>query len=102
MQYSIIIITLLIVIPFVIITHRRIRKGKIKLPDSYSYKRQIKISIIGLLITIAISLFAYFLSKSFEVAFSIGALLLCGVVSGCLFGLLVEYQTKRRGGRKVE
>jgi O-antigen/teichoic acid export membrane protein len=102
MQYIIVITTFFIVIFVAMITIKRLKSGKTELSNTYSFRRQIRISLICLSIIITASLLIYIVSGSFQVAIGIGALLLCAVVSGCLFGLLLEYQAKRRGGRKVD
>ena len=102
MKLIILIPIICILILFAIIVESRIRKGKIKLVDTYSYKPVIKRSLLHLLIVIIISLIIYMISKSLEVAISLGVFLLICVIGGGLFGLLLENQTKRRGGRKAD
>jgi len=97
-----IIIFVLLVIIFAAIVELLIRKGKLSRIDTYSYTSVIKRSLLHLLIAIIISLLVYLFSKSFEATISIGALLLIGVIAGCLYGLLWEYHTKRRGGRSLD
>lgn len=95
-----IVIFLFISICFVVTVELMIRKGKLKRVDTYSYVAVFKRSILHLFIAIIISLLVYLFSKSVEVVIAIGVLLLFGVIAGCLYGLLWEYQTKRRGGRR--
>ena len=102
MKLIILIPIICILILFAIIVESRIRKKEIKLVDTYSYKPVIKRSLLHLLIVIIIFLLIYMFSKSFEVAISLGVFLLICVIGGGLFGLLLENQTKRRGGRKVD
>ena len=89
-------------IVFVVIVELSIRNGKLQRVNTYSYKSVIKTAIRLLYIALAISLLVYFFSKSLEVTISIGVLLLFGVIGGCVYGFLWEYQTKRRGGRKQD
>jgi hypothetical protein len=96
------IIFVLIVIGFSVTVEVLIRKGKLRRVDTYSYSAVLKRGILHLIIAIAISLLVYLFSKSLDVTISIGVLLLFGVIGGCLYGFLWEYQTKRRGGRKVD
>ena len=97
-----IIIFLFLSIVFAVIVELSIKKGKLKRVDSYSYKTVIKTTMRLFYVAIVISLVVYLFSKSVEVTISIGVLLLFGVIGGCLYGFLWEYQTKRRGGRKVD
>ena len=97
-----IIIFLFLSIVFAVIVELSIKKGKLKRVDTYSYKTVIKITMRLFYVAIVISLVVYLFSKSIEVTISIGVLLLFGVIGGCLYGFLWEYQTKRRGGRKVD
>jgi hypothetical protein len=102
MKLIILIPIIFILILFAIIVEFRIKSGKTKLVDTYSYKPVIKRSFLHLIIVIIISLLVYMFSKSLEVAVTLGIFLLICVVGGGLFGLLLENQTKRRGGRKVD
>lgn len=97
-----IIIFLFLSIVFAVIVELSIKKGKLKRVDTYSYKTVIKITMRLFYVAIVISLVVYLFSKSVEVTISIGVLLLFGVIGGCLYGFLWEYQTKRRGGGKVD
>ena len=97
-----IIIFLFLSIVFAVIVELSIKKGKLKRIDTYSYKTVIKTTMRLFYVAIVISLVVYLFSKSVEVTISIGVLLLFGVIGGCLYGFLWEYQTKRRGGRKVD
>jgi len=97
-----IIIFLFFSIVFAVIVELSIKKGKLKRIDTYSYKTVIKTTMRLFYVAIVISLVVYLFSKSVEVTISIGVLLLFGVIGGCLYGFLWEYQTKRRGGRKVD
>ena len=96
------IIFLFISILFAMIMNWRIRDGVIKRVCAYSYKPVIKRTIIHFCIVILVSLLVYVFSKSLEVTVALGALLLIATIGGCLFGLLLENQTKRRGGRKLD
>lgn len=93
---------LFISILFTMIINWRIKEGRLRGVDSYSYKPVIRRTMIHFYIVILISLLIYAFSKSLEVTIALGALLLTATIGGCLFGLLLEYQTKRRGGRKVD
>ena len=96
------IIFIFISIGFVVFIEVMVKKGKLMRVDTYSYKPVFKRSIIHLNVAIIISLLIYLFSKSLEVTISIGILLMLGVIGGLLYGLLWEYQTKRRGGQKRE
>ena len=95
-------IFLFISIGFAVVVELLIKKGKLKRVDTYSYKGVVRRTRVSLYIVIIVSLLVYAVSKSIEVTISLGILLLFGVVAGCLYGLLWEHQTKRRGGRKIE
>lgn len=97
-----IIIFLFLSIVFAVIVELSIKNGKLKRVDTYSYKTVIKTTMRLFYVAIVISLVVYLFSKSVGVTISIGVLLLFGVIGGCLYGFLWEYQTKRRGGRKVD
>jgi hypothetical protein len=102
MKNILIIIFLFFVVGFTIIVNIKIKQGKLNLVDTYSYKTVFKRSILHFFIVLIISLLIYLFSNSIEAAISLGVLLLAGVVAGCLYGLLWESQTKRRGGKKVD
>jgi len=102
MKYIISIGLLVISIGFAILVERRIRAGKIRRTDTYSYKPVIKRSLLHAYIGIIILLLVYFFSKSLELTMTLGIFFLLCIVGGCLFGLLLELQTKRRGGKKVD
>jgi hypothetical protein len=95
-----IIIFIFISIGFVVTIELMIKKGKLKRINTYSYKPVVNISLIALYVVIIICLLVYIFSKSAEVTLTLGSFLLFCVIAGCLKGLLSEYQTKRRGGRK--
>jgi hypothetical protein len=96
-----IVIFLFFSIGFAVIVELRIKQGKLKRVDTYSYKTVIETTMRLLYTAIIISLVVYLFSKSIEVTISLGVLLLFGVIGGCLYGFLWEYQTKRRGGQKA-
>ena len=100
MRNIFIIIFVFISIGFAVTVELMIRRGRLRRVNTYSYSGVVKRGILHLCIAMTISLLVYLLSRSFEVTISIGLLLLFGVVGGCLYGFLWEYQTKRRGGRK--
>lgn len=102
MKNLLIIIFLIIGVVFVVIINLKIKKGKLNLVDTYSYKAVFKRSILHFFIVLIISLLTYLLSNSMEVTISIGVFLSFCVVGGCIYGLLWESHTKSRGGRKVD
>ena len=97
-----IIIFIVASIGFIVTIEVMIRKGKLKRIDSYSYRPVIKMGFLAFYIALIICLIVYLFSKSLEASISLGAFLLFCIVAGCLKGLLSEYQTKRRGGRKID
>jgi len=102
MKNVFLILFIVAVISFVIFVEVMINKGKLVRVDKYSYKPVFKRSMIHLSAAIAISLSIYLISKSIEASVTIGILLFFGVVGGFFYGLLWEYQTKRRGGKRVD
>jgi hypothetical protein len=97
-----IIVFVIISMGFVVTVELMIRKGKLKRVATYSYKAVVKRTIVSFYLVVIISLLVYVFSKSLEVTISLGILLLFGAIGGCLYGFLWEYQTKRRGGRRVD
>jgi hypothetical protein len=91
-----------IAIAFVIYGEIMIKRGRLKRVKTYSYRAALRRSLSHLLAVLAISVLIHQFTNSFEVTVSIAALLLSGVIVGAVFGLLWEYQTKRRGGRKED
>ena len=102
MKYAILITLLFASIAFAIIVESKIRAGKIKRADTYSYKGVIIMGIRSIFIAIIISLLVYLFSNSIEVTISLCIFFLACIISGCLYGLFFGYQIKRRGGRKVD
>lgn len=93
---------IIILVLYIISTELRIKRGKIKPVDTYSYKPVIRRTLLHVCIAAIICLLIYLFSKSAEVTISLSVFFLLCIVGGLLFGLLLEYQTKRRGGRKLE
>ena len=102
MKLIFIIVFILITIGFVFIVESRIRSGRLKRVDTYSYKPVIQTGLIALYMAIIICILVYIFSDSLEASMSLGVFLLFCIIAGCLKGLLFEYQTKRRGGHKAE
>lgn len=96
-----IIIFIVVSIGVIVTIELMIRKGKLKRIDSYSYRPVIKTGLIALYIALIICLIIYFFSKSLEASISLGVFLLFCIIAGCVKGFLSEFQTKRRGGRKI-
>lgn len=97
----IVIVLVFCAIFFVLIIEWRIQDGKLKRVNTYSYMPVIKRSIIHFAIGFVICLLFYLYSKSLEVTVTIGAFLFFANIGGLIFGLLFSYQTKRRGGQKL-
>jgi len=87
---------------FAIIIEWRIRDGKLQRADTYSYTAVIKMSIIAAVIGVLICFSFYIFSKSLEVTITVAAMIFFAVLGGLLFGLLLEYQRKGRGGRRMD
>jgi len=100
---DIILITIAIIsLVYVAFVELNIKRGRIERVDTYSYRAVIKGSIKYLCMGIIFSILVYLFSKSLDVTISLGVFFLFCIIGGCLFGLFLEYQTKRRGGRKVD
>ena len=100
---SIIVLTLLLIsIAYAIIVNYKIRKGEIKRDDTYSYRAVIKMGIRSTFVAIAVSLIIYLITDSFEATISLGILFMVCIAGGCLFEFLLEYQVKRRGGKRLD
>lgn len=98
--FKIIVIFLLITIVFLF--DYLVKKGKIECnKDTYSYKIVLRESIWWLLIVLTICTSIYLYSKSFEVTLNLGIFLLAIIIAGTLRALFLQYQFKRRGGRKI-
>lgn len=102
MKNLLIIIFLIIGLVFVFIINLKVKKGKLNLVNTYSYKAVFKRSIIHFFIVLIVSLLIYLFSNSMEVTISIGVFLSLCVVAGCIQCLLWENHTKNRGGRKMD
>ena len=102
MKFFVVITLLIISIVFAIIVEYRIRKGKLQRVDTYSYRSVKKMGIRGICITIILSIIIYLVSNSLEVTLSLGIFFLVCVAGGSFYGLFLEYQTKRRGGKKID
>jgi hypothetical protein len=87
---------------FALIVEWKIQDGKLKRVDTYSYRRVFKWSLIYLAVGFSLCILFYIYSKSFEATITVGALILSAIIVASLNVLLWEYQTKRRGGRKIE
>ena len=98
----IIILFLTLSIAFVVTVELMIRRGKLSRVDTYSYKAVVRRTILSLCLVLIISLLIYVFSHSMEVTIALGILLLLGAIGGSLYGFLWEYQTKKRGGRRVD
>ena len=97
-----VIILALVVGLFVIEVHSRIRTGKLIPRSTYSYQPFLRMSLIMLCFVIVIVLLIYFRTKSLEATLTIAVYVASIILGGLVFGLLLEYQVKRRGGRKVD
>ena len=96
------VIFLIVAISFVATVEIMISKDKLKRVSTYSYKAVVRRTLFLFCIAVLISLIVYVLSGSIEVTITLGVLLFFGVIGGCIYGFLWEYQTKRRGGRKED
>lgn len=89
-------------ISYAIFVEYKIRTGKIQRINTYSYKSIIKLGLRGIYIISILIIIIYFYSKSIEITITLGVLFLFCLAGGCLYGFLLEYQTKRRGGKLIK
>ena len=87
---------------YALITEWRISDGKIVENNTYSFKSVFRRTIIAILVVALIAFSIYLLTNSIETATTLGIYFLASVICGCVLYLLLEYQTKRRGGRKTD
>ena len=102
MRTIFLIILAVVVSVFTIVVQWRIKTGKIIPRSTYSYKPFVRTSLIMLCFLIAVVLLVYLRTNSVEAAFTIAIYVSTVIVGGLVFGLLLEYQVKRRGGKKVD
>ena len=69
---------------------------------TYSYKKILRGTLIGLFLALVISLFVYVFSKSFELTVSLGAFFLCFVLAYLVWGLYWQHFDRRRGARRED
>lgn len=99
-----ILLAIFIVISIVVIVVVEVmtKKGKLMQINTYSYKAVLKRSVIHLNVALILSSLTYLFSKSIEITITLGLLFMVGVFGGLFYGLLWEYQTKRRGGERTD
>jgi len=102
MKFLIVATLSIISIGFAIIVEYKIRKGKLKRVDTYSYRSVKRMGIRGICITIILSIIIYLISNSLEITLSLGIFFLFCVAGGSLYGFFLEYQTKRRRAKRIE
>ena len=95
-------IFLVALIVFAITVEVMIRKGKLKRPETYSYKAVVQEGLRWCLLVLIICIFIYIFSNSLEISLTLGIFLLLCVLSGCIKSMFVERQIKKRGGRKID
>ncbi len=100
MSNLITILILVALICFLITVEVMIRKGKLKRPETYSYKAVINEGLRWSLWVLTLCILFYLFSDSIEATLTLGIFLILCVISGCLKALFVEHQIKNRGGRK--
>jgi len=101
MSDTFIIIILVALIAFTVTVEVMIRKGKLKRPETYSYKAVVQEGLRWCLFVLIICILIYIFSNSLEASLTLGIFLLLCVLSGCIKSMFVERQIKKRGGRKV-
>lgn len=91
---------IIISIALTIIIQIKLKKGELKPAKIYSYKSVINVYFMSLCVILITCLIIYSFTTSLKLTISTGVILLCLVGVGALRALLIEYQIKRRGGRK--
>ena len=86
MKFVISITLLIISVVFAILVERRIRAGKIKRAETYSFKPVIKRSLLHAYIAIIILFIVYLHSKSIEITMTLSVFFLLCIAGGCFFG----------------
>ena len=102
MSLYISIFIILISIIIIVTINRKINKGDINPIDSYSFKAVIYLFILNTVIIAIISSIIFHFSDSFELSISIGIILLFLSIASISQIFLLEYQIKRRGGKRKE
>jgi O-antigen/teichoic acid export membrane protein len=101
MSDTFIIIFLGALIAFAITVEVMIRKGKLKRPETYSYKAVVQEGLRWCLFVLIVSILIYIFSNSLDASLTVGIFLLLCVLSGCIKSIFVERQIKKRGGQKM-
>jgi len=101
MPDTFIFISLCVLIAFAITVEVMIRKGKLKRPETYSYKSVIQEGLRWCLFILIICILIYIFSNSLEASLTLGIFLLLCVLCGCIKSMFVERQIKKRGGLKM-
>ena len=100
MRYIIATVVIISALLFVVISEIRDRKSKFKKTKTYSYKEATIVFIIANFIITVISLFIYTITKSTQVALSLGIFMITCSIASYSRALLTQYQIKRSGGKK--
>jgi hypothetical protein len=66
------------------------------------YDRTVRLSVVGLCATLVISLLAFVLTKSYELAMTFGLFLLSCVALGAVISLVFEHKVRGNSGRRVD
>jgi len=93
-------VVLIAIIAFAVIVEVMIRKGKLKRPETYSYKAVLQEGLRWLIWTFAICIAVYFFSGSLEASLTLAIFIFFCIISGCLKGLFIQYKIKKSGGTK--
>lgn len=101
MPNTFIIIILVALIAFTVTVEVMIRKGKLKRPETYSYKAVFQEGLRWCLFVLIICILIFIFSNSLEASLTLGIFLVLCVLSGCIKSMFVEHQIKKRGGRKM-
>ena len=102
MRYILLIAFLVLSVSFAVFIEWKIRKGAINRSDTYSYKSILRGGIWGILVSVILAFIIYMLSNSLEVSITLFVFFLLYVIGSCVYGFVLEYQVKRRGGKNLD
>jgi hypothetical protein len=85
---------------FIIIIELKIKSGKLKRSNTYSFLPVIKMGLKALPISTILLLIIFLITNSIETVLTLSIYFLFCIIGGVIYGLFLEYQVKRRGGQK--
>jgi hypothetical protein len=92
----------IIVIVIVALAGFTARQSRHRPGGFHGYDRTVRLSVVGLCSTLVISLLAFALTRSYELAMSFGLFLLSCVALGAVVSLIFEHKVRGGSVRKVD